>query len=54
MNAPPDEFGSTVAFYREVMGLPVRRTTEESSIVFESGRKNLWIDRVPALSQAEI
>lgn len=26
-----DEFDSTVAFYRDVMGLPVRRMTEEGS-----------------------
>jgi hypothetical protein len=37
-----------------VIGLTVLRTTEEGSVVFEFGGKRLWVDRVPALSQAEI
>ena len=36
MKVPP-----TVAFYRDVMGLPVRRTTEAGSVVCEFGSKNL-------------
>lgn len=54
LKVPPDEFGKTVAFYRDVIGLTVLRTTEEGSVVFEFGSKKVWVDRVPALSQAEI
>jgi hypothetical protein len=53
MQVPPDAFDSTVALYRDVMGLPARRTTAEGSVVFEFGRKNLCRDRVPTCRQAE-
>ena len=54
MKVPPDEFDATVAFYRDIVGLKRLRRGNANSVGFEFGGKNLWIDRVPALSQAEI
>jgi hypothetical protein len=53
MNVPAEAFDLTVAFDRDVMGLPVRRATAEGSVVFEFGSKNLGVGRVPTYSQAE-
>ena len=54
VKVPSDEFEKTVAFYRDLIGLTVVRTTEDGSVAFEFGSKKLWVDRVPTLSQAEI
>lgn len=54
IKVPSDEFEATVAFYRETLGLPVLRESDRGSVVFDFGGKRLWIDRSPALSQAEI
>jgi catechol 2,3-dioxygenase-like lactoylglutathione lyase family enzyme len=53
MKVPPHEFEATVRFYREVLGL-TEITKHPSSVGFEFGSSNLWIDRVPGISQAEI
>ncbi len=42
-----------MAFYRDILGLEVvaRQLPE---VVFRLGSNQLWIDRVPGMSQAEI
>jgi hypothetical protein len=53
MKVPPHLYDDTVAFYRDVLGLP-EITTHAPDIGFEFGANQLWIDRVPQLSQAEL
>jgi catechol 2,3-dioxygenase-like lactoylglutathione lyase family enzyme len=50
---PPGEHERLVAFYEEVVGLPVL-ARHGNSVVFAFGDKRLWVDRVPTLSQGEI
>lgn len=53
MKVPPHLYEATVQFYRDVLGL--REITKHVPAVgFEFGSNNLWIDRVPGISQAEI
>lgn len=53
MKVPPDQFEATIAFYRDVLGLPHLGSQEDSvSVAFGSFR--LAIDRVETVSQAEI
>jgi hypothetical protein len=53
MKVPPHQYEATVIFYRDVIGLmPI--TTHAPAVGFVFGDKQLWIDRVAALSQAEI
>ncbi|MDH5823934.1 hypothetical protein QFW77_13195 [Luteimonas sp. RD2P54] len=53
MKVPPHAWDATVAFYRDVLGL--RPLTDHAPEVgFEFGANQLWIDRAPGLSQAEI
>lgn len=52
MKVPPHLYDATVYFYRDVVGLkPVEG--HPPSVGFEFGTNQLWIDRVPGLSQAE-
>jgi catechol 2,3-dioxygenase-like lactoylglutathione lyase family enzyme len=53
MKVPPHLYEATVHFYRDVVGL---RQLEKHLpfVVFEFGANQLWLDNVPALSQAEI
>lgn len=53
MKVPPHLYDATLHFYRDVVGLK-SIDTHPSSIGFEFGPNQLWIDRVPGLSQAEI
>lgn len=53
MKVPPHQFETTVAFYRDVLGLPHIESYERSEC-FWFGSIRLWIDRVDRLSQAEI
>jgi catechol 2,3-dioxygenase-like lactoylglutathione lyase family enzyme len=53
MKVPPDQFESTVKFYRDLLGLEVDQDRDES-VVFKFGHVYLWIDRAPTLSQSEI
>lgn len=53
MKVPPDQFDSTVKFYRDVLGLEILPELDPG-IGFAFGDKRLWIDRVPALSRTEI
>ena len=56
IKVPPHQWEETVAFYRDVLGLKQieRPPTTPPSEVFEFGSNRLWIDRVEALSQAEV
>jgi len=57
MKVPVHEYEVTVAFYRDVLGLPPiqeQALSSTESARFEFGGKVLWIDKVPSLSQAEI
>lgn len=57
LKVPSHEFEAAVRFYRETLGF---KTIEElsdnssESVVFEFGDKNLWLDKTPGISQAEI
>jgi catechol 2,3-dioxygenase-like lactoylglutathione lyase family enzyme len=53
MKVPPHLYEVTVQFYRDVVGLELIKK-HSSSVGFEFGANQLWIDRVPGLSQAEI
>lgn len=53
MKVPPHQYEATVRFYRDVVGLtPI--DSQPPEVGFEFGDKQLWIDRVPTVSQAEI
>ena len=57
MKVPSHEYAATVAFYRDVLGLPTIDAPADSStesVRFTFGDKVLWIDRVAGMSQAEI
>jgi len=56
MKVPPHLWEETVRFYRDVVGLRVieKAPTVPPSVCFEFGANQLWIDRVDALSQAEV
>ena len=53
MKVPQNQYDETVRFYRNVVGLK-RIQTFEPDVVFKFGDKNLWIDKVATISQAEI
>jgi hypothetical protein len=52
MKVPPHQYEATVTFYKDVLGLK-EITAHAPAVGFEFGSKNLWIDRVPGMSQAE-
>ncbi|WEX09444.1 hypothetical protein [Chelativorans sp. AA-79] len=53
MKVPPHQYEATVRFYRDVLGL---EQIEEllPAVGFRFGSNQLWIDRVPGMSQAEL
>ncbi|MBX9453172.1 MAG: hypothetical protein KL801_15285 [Mesorhizobium sp.] len=53
MKVPPHQYEETVRFYRDVIGL-ARIEGHEPAIGFHFGANQLWIDKVPGMSQAEI
>jgi hypothetical protein len=53
MKVPPHQWDATVQFYRDVIGLK-QLDQHLPHVVFEFGANQLWVDRVEALSQAEI
>ena len=53
MKVPPHRYEATVAFYRDVLALPIA-VERDGSIAFTFGAVRLWIDRVECLSQAEL
>ena len=57
IKVPTHEFNQTVAFYRDILGLPMMDATSPDqfdSVTFEFGDKNLWIDKTSGISQAEV
>lgn len=57
MKVPVHEYDTTLRFYRDILGLEaIESMSDENpdSQVFKFGDKNLWIDRVTTVSQAEI
>ncbi|MBY4678905.1 hypothetical protein [Marinobacterium arenosum] len=56
MKVPAHQWRQTVQFYRDLVGLKViePESADGTSVCFEFGANRLWIDRVAALSQAEI
>ena len=57
VKVPDHEFDKTVFFYEHILGLECKRpevTGGYESIVFEFGGKNLWIDKISGISQAEV
>lgn len=57
IKVPTHEFEKTVHFYKEILGLTQKNVgsiDQFDSITFEFGDKNLWIDRISGISQAEI
>jgi catechol 2,3-dioxygenase-like lactoylglutathione lyase family enzyme len=58
MKVPPQQWEATVQFYRDVLGFRVIEHDPADSatptVVFEFGANHLWVDRVDALSQAEL
>ena len=57
MKVPVHEFDSTVAFYRDILGfeeVDALSPGDMESVTFKFGEKNLWIDKIPGISQAEI
>jgi hypothetical protein len=53
MKVPPHQFEATVAFYRDVVGLPHLGTFGTNEL-FEFGAMRLWLNALPTVSQAEI
>ncbi|MDO3376638.1 hypothetical protein [Geoalkalibacter halelectricus] len=49
---PPHEYAATVHFYADILGL-ARISEFAPDIVFDFNGKNLWLDKVDGLSQAE-
>ena len=57
MKVPSFEFDRTVAFYRDILELeeiPASSPDSCHSITFKFGDKNLWIDKIEGISQAEL
>ena len=57
IKVPPHEYEQTVAFYKDVLGLVLKEASSPDnfeSTTFEFGDKNLWIDKISGISQAEI
>ena len=56
MKVPVHEFDGTVVFYRDVLGFEEVDASDgaDDSVSFKFGDKRLWIDKVSAISQAEI
>lgn len=53
MKVPPHQYGATVTFYRDVLGFE-QLQQHLPSVVFKFGDKQLWIDRVATMTQAEL
>jgi hypothetical protein len=51
MKVPPHQHEAVVHFYRDVLGL---EQIEHEELGFKFGSNQLWIDRVPGMSQAEL
>ena len=57
MKVPSHEYERTIDFYENILGFRRKQATSPDqfeSVVFEFGEKNLWIDNVNTISQAEL
>ena len=57
IKVPPYQFEQIVSFYRDVLGFPqldLSGSKKYESAVFRFGDNNLWVDKSPSISQAEI
>jgi hypothetical protein len=54
MKVPPHQYEATVQFYRDLLRLEPISGPGGDAVGFKFGANNLWIDRVPAMSQAEM
>lgn len=57
IKVPTHEFERMVTFYKVILGLKQKDANspdEFDSIAFEFGDKNLWVDKMSGLSQAEV
>lgn len=54
MKVPPNQYDQTVAFYRDTLGLEEIGGPSGDAVGFKFGANNLWIDKVTAMSQAEL
>jgi len=57
LKTPSHEYEKTVHFYKDILGLEQKQVDspdEFESVVFQFGDKNLWIDKISGISQAEI
>ena len=57
IKVPAHEYEDTVIFYRDILGFEQIETGLPDNIdgtTFRFGDKNLWIDKIPGISQAEI
>ena len=54
MKVPPHQYDQTVAFYRDTLALEEIGGPTGDAVGFKFGANNLWIDRVAAMSQAEL
>ena len=57
MKVPVHEFDRTVDFYRSILGFKEIDSPSQGNIeavTFKFGDKNLWIDKITGISQAEV
>jgi len=57
IKVPAHEFEKMVNFYKIVLGLKQKDASspdEFNSVTFEFGDKNLWVDKISGISQAEV
>jgi hypothetical protein len=54
MKVPPHQHDATVRFYRDLLGLEEIGGPTGDAVGFKFGQNNLWIDKVPGMSQAEL
>lgn len=57
IKVPAHEFDKMVNFYKVILGLKQKTASSPDaphSVAFEFGDKNLWVDKVSGISQAEI
>ena len=57
MKVPAHAFEGTVAYYRDILGFEevnLSSPDDLESLTFKFGDKNLWIDKIPGISQAEV
>jgi len=57
LRVPSHEYDKTVHFYKEILGLKQKQADspdEFESVIFQFGDKNLWVDNISGISQAEI